>query len=677
MESEEGMIFSLNSNGSDCVVDGEIPTNFVSELRSNFKLHVDEKILMFRDTSFWNSQDQGSVVTDWGVTIIPDNDKPDELIQIPWEDIYQVEQRGDQLIFFFSEDRNDCSPIHLSFFIKGEDEYEDAGETLSNLFTQMAASQVKISQSDAVEYALAKYEELYDADNKTEALQVLLQYRDDFNTAIITDRIAFHLAGEKEFTRALDILNEDIDALSEDSKKAKTLLTWVKVSILLQQEYNRLLSLDSSGEASKKFKENNGDYVLAKHRALNYYISKNAPDDLLFESSSNTINIKADAATDFGYGERYLQEHLLELPYKDRKLIVPVEEYTTLGQKTLTAINIDRLGKIDFPMGHPVANNLYVGHPLIPSKYIPFEHYELELIEDRVREFCILAQALGATSITIECVNSTNNKGSLHTKRNVKGTVDYGLSSVSGSMKDTSSSQFLSDVAKKINLHQEFTPKEQPYIPSGLVWFESEPSWQRLAEQRMNGTLNVHNERIETRKSQVVENSELQKIAAEVEVLIVAANGSWEESMNEAFEAHENAILAIHVEFAPIENLTNMKLGSTSNTQPALTENEREYLDELKDCIVNDGEISAGERRLLNKFRVKLGISEDRAMELEASLIKPKLILTDDEREYLTEYKTALEDGELTSLSRRLLMKLRSSMGITEKRAKEIEDSIK
>ena len=98
--------------------------------------------------------------------------------------------------------------------------------------------------------------------------------------------------------------------------------------------------------------------------------------------------------------------------------------------------------------------------------------------------------------------------------------------------------------------------------------------------------------------------------------------------------------------------------------------NEKEYLDEVKECLA-DGEIGGSERRLLNKLRVKLGISEERAAELEASLQKPQL--TEEEQEYLEAYQDALEDGVVSDKERRLLDKLMKINNISEERAKEIE----
>ena len=67
----------------------------------------------------------------------------------------------------------------------------------------------------------------------------------------------------------------------------------------------------------------------------------------------------------------------------------------------------------------------------------------------------------------------------------------------------------------------------------------------------------------------------------------------------------------------------------------------------------------------------KLGISPERAEELEASLAAP--ILSDDEKEYLEEYKAAAVDGVVSEKERRLLDKLKKMYGISDERAKEIE----
>ena len=90
----------------------------------------------------------------------------------------------------------------------------------------------------------------------------------------------------------------------------------------------------------------------------------------------------------------------------------------------------------------------------------------------------------------------------------------------------------------------------------------------------------------------------------------------------------------------------------------------------MKD-IVEDGEITDRERRLLEKLRTKLGISESRAKELEDKLANPSL--TAEEQEYLDEYKSIATDGEISDKERKLLDKIRKMSGISEGRAREIE----
>ena len=110
---------------------------------------------------------------------------------------------------------------------------------------------------------------------------------------------------------------------------------------------------------------------------------------------------------------------------------------------------------------------------------------------------------------------------------------------------------------------------------------------------------------------------------------------------------------------------------STSLTE-SITLDEQIYLDELKACLEEDNEISPKERRLLERLREKLGITPERAKELEDLLSAPQL--TDEEKEYLEEYKACVEDDiEISPKERRLLNRIRESLGISEERALEIE----
>lgn len=105
--------------------------------------------------------------------------------------------------------------------------------------------------------------------------------------------------------------------------------------------------------------------------------------------------------------------------------------------------------------------------------------------------------------------------------------------------------------------------------------------------------------------------------------------------------------------------------------ESSYNEAEKEYLDNICEFLEDDAEITPRERKMLDRIRQKLGISEGRAQELEASLTKPQL--TEDEQEYLDMYHEYAEKGEVTEKERRRLDKFAAAMGITAERVKEIE----
>lgn len=104
-------------------------------------------------------------------------------------------------------------------------------------------------------------------------------------------------------------------------------------------------------------------------------------------------------------------------------------------------------------------------------------------------------------------------------------------------------------------------------------------------------------------------------------------------------------------------------------------DNEKEYLDELRSIYTEQSEITERERRLLNRLSKSLGISDERAKELEDQM-NPNT-LSDKEQEYAEEIKACLEDdGVISDRERRILNRLATSLDITPERAEEIEKII-
>ncbi len=91
-------------------------------------------------------------------------------------------------------------------------------------------------------------------------------------------------------------------------------------------------------------------------------------------------------------------------------------------------------------------------------------------------------------------------------------------------------------------------------------------------------------------------------------------------------------------------------------------------------CLEDDGTLSDTDRKYLERKRVKLGLSEERANEIIEQLLPS---LTSEEQEYLETYKEMVgEDGEVTPRVRRMLDREANALGIDEKRQLELENSI-
>lgn len=112
------------------------------------------------------------------------------------------------------------------------------------------------------------------------------------------------------------------------------------------------------------------------------------------------------------------------------------------------------------------------------------------------------------------------------------------------------------------------------------------------------------------------------------------------------------------------------------------THQEQDYYELIIDML-DDGTIEESERALLNKRKYKYGISDERAKEIEDFAFqemknknKPKFN-TEGEKEYYELLEDMLEDGIIDDSERTLLNKRKDKYGISDKIAKEFEDYIK
>lgn len=637
-------------NKIDCLYKN-IPSQTKADARKNFKVSYDEIIIFIRDTSFWNNRNQGLVITNYAIYCIPDNDKPDNIIVLSWNKMREVIYKECCLYFFGYEDEDDRKGIHISYFVKSDEERTQnmVGNRLAGLFTSIA--------------------------NLFEPPRTINDEIDEI----------YSLMNEEKYEQALQ------SALDAYAKHNLLIFCFQIVVIYTNFLSNRDLGLRYCDEGLKKADVGSGEYVyflyykysilfnkdnnVIEARKLALLTHKYAKDekDIITDKS-----IKVDSEQDFLIYEKEFSNKFLQLPYNERKILMPVVDYTDLQQNCISVLRISSLPKqIEFPLGHPKANQLYIGHPYINEKYILFENYQLILIEDKVREFCHIVQCLGATEISIKTVNCFENNKVSDKNENIRMEVE--TTSISGdiNVKDKRRKSLAEEISQSISLYQTFTPKKKPYLPEQTVWFQHEPSWQRLYQQRIDGNLIQHEERIETRKSQLVDNKELTDVRGELETLFYNAQINWNSTLDENFAQKENAILSINVKFAPIDKIDDNSIVSIEKhtllqeyDKQSYSNNEMKYIEYLKD-LLDDLEISNRERRLLERLRVHLQISSDRAKEIEDLIFHT---FSKEEHEYFDLFQEYIAMGEIGEIKRKRLDLFASALGISKKRQFEIEN---
>lgn len=641
-------------NVNDCAI---FPSGQMkSEVRQSFNIDNDEEILFIRDTSFWNERNQGTVITDQFLYLIPDNEKPEENICFAWQNINKVTYNDATLYFWQNDNINDAYSIHVSWFLK------DVSESVYGVY----GNDIAIILNACVKTAVDPIQQIWDEftkkyDNETDYHKKITLVEEMQSKlpndawpiasgyALLGD-IYFNLGDVKNSFHCYHsaICHETCEYGSE----------WYgnvcyQIESLLDRKENEQ---DINNIDLKR------TYALMAARFAND--KEKHPT-----TSGKVLTSREDAHADFNRYDDEYTEHFLEIPYKSRKTLLIVDTFDNLFQNHFVTLHINSdLSSLTFPTSHPKINEVYIAHPRTTSRYMPIESYQLELIEDRVREFCELAQGLGATEINIECLNSNSNDSSNSGNQNFSGGVSRGKNSIHGSKHDEYSRRLIEEISQSISLHQTFQPHKAPTLPNNLVWYEGEPSWQRLYRQRMEGGLLTHEERIETKKSQIVDNRELMEIKGELQSLFADLDVAFDKTEEAKFEQQENAVLAISVKFAPLSQLTENATSTPSSKM--FSANEQKYIDEVKECLA-DGEITKTGRRLLKLHRERLGISESRAAELEASVTTHQL--TDNEKEYLKAYQEANENGQVSDKERRMLNHIRNILGISEERAKEIE----
>ena len=336
---------------------------------------------------------------------------------------------------------------------------------------------------------------------------------------------------------------------------------------------------------------------------------------------------------------------------------------------------------INFPVGHPQPNTLYIGHPLKPGVYIPFENATEQLFMEKVRELCYLAQCLGAVEIKFKRIKGLDVSNSESSCLERSGEAGRKFLNVGGSLGVSGSETSTYSSKDGVELVQRYSPIKKPFCPEGMVWYDSDPTWQTLVKQRLNGNILSYVEHVSSIETTTVSSNQLMSLKGSFEYLFAKASGSYDAKTDKTFSKTEEIEWEIDMKFKPLQDFDNAYVTNSQATDSIdqslnseLSEDEIAYKEEVEFCLEDASEIDAHSRKFLERKRQKLGLSETRAQEIE-DMVKASLVsFTDEEKEYMEALDDVIEDGVIPDNVRRLLERERKSLGISEERAKELEE---
>lgn len=366
--------------------------------------------------------------------------------------------------------------------------------------------------------------------------------------------------------------------------------------------------------------------------------------------------------------------YILRVPYKERKYIMLVEDskIKNCAVSGITIFNSSNVPNcINFYDNMPLSNELYVGHPYNPSVYIPYNQAEDILFQDKIQEFCYILQQLGAEEITItslkgQKINETNNK-----KEELEVAANAGRFGNASLNIDSSTSNLMDRTShEQYDIKYVYDPIDMPEMPSETIWYQNQPKWQRLAQSRIDGNTLEYTECISSKLTFFTSSSEKEDIKAKLKVLMANIEGKSYEEEEKQLKEETETIWRVSVKFRSKKLLQEKSL-SRNTISSTLTEKEKEFLNEVRFCIEDDGIIDNSEQIFLNKTREKLGLTEERAKELQESILKPQF--TENEKEYINALSELMIDGQIPESAQRIVERYRKLYEVSSQRAEELE----
>ena len=323
---------------------------------------------------------------------------------------------------------------------------------------------------------------------------------------------------------------------------------------------------------------------------------------------------------------------------------------------------------IKFPLGQPNVNSLYIANPVKPDEYVPYDNYELTLFMDKIRELKRLLRYLGATEITFTSLRGTKIEEAKKMGSSVNAEAGLLGHKVGGGYSSEDGHNRMSSQGIKVDYIERLDSYEYPSLTEGLHWYYHDDDWQDIVKARLHHNQLHFEQTISTKQDSSLNKQSQENINAAYENLIFHINANYDHKQEFHVKTTEETMWRITAEFKPLSEFE--KYDKTANeSQQNLSSDEQKYL-ELVKKVSAGGMISELNRKMLEQIRIKLNISEEKAKDLEASLIPQ---LSEEEKQYLEAVRQYLADGIIGENERVLLQTLRELNNISEERASELE----
>ena len=572
----------------------EIPREKLKNAKNSHGLDHTDTVLLLIDHTFLGSATDSTLFTDTGISIY--HADHDAEVFIPYEDISKVEYKDGNFILFLESgiehSVDDCFFFYNSDQVNG---YKFVFIEIINKLATLFVNKDSLYATELDKYIeeenhskIIEFTTEYLEQNEDEGDYSLVSYYQKANSLLETDKI------EEAFDNieiAEDLCNNEHPLFSD---------------ILLLRA--------SISEEKKDFEDSIRCILICKNintdkknqKILNELFTKIYP-----EYTASFVNLD-----------------------KDEKKIIFISDNLNFISNNYKSFLRKELPGVEFPVGHPIDDQFYLTHPILENKYIPLQNFENILFRDKVRELSILLQCLGAKSITIESEKGSSLESIANSTINFKAEANVKIHSGKASKDSKLDSENISKELNQLSTTQKFSPTKKPYLPDSLIWFNQEPEWQQIYQQRMNGNLDSYSIVLKNQFSHFNKENEFKKINAEYENFVVKVGADFTKNISNQFKAEGYTQWKIKVDFAPFSELKEENQRKDSISQSTLKKEEDDYIDFFKDAFEDEG-ISPDERKLLDKKRDKLNISPQRADELEKIAIKSILNLPSKKRNIL------------------------------------------